>query len=96
VVSIPVECPLEALAEADLGHLEAVPGVGPWTAQYVSMRALADPDVFMPTDLGVRRALEQRGRPGDPRAAAALAESWRPWRSYALLHLWHSLARKDV
>lgn len=77
---------------ADRGELErrllAIPGVGPWTVAYVALRALGDPDVFMPTDLGVRRALEQRGRPGDPRAAAALAESWRPWRSYALLHLW--------
>ena len=42
----------------------------------------------MPTDLGVRRALDQLGVPGDPRAAAARAEAWRPWRSYALMHLW--------
>lgn len=69
-------------------RLLAIPGVGPWTVAYVELRALGDPDVFLPTDLGVRRALERRGRPGDPRAAAATAEAWRPWRSYALLHLW--------
>jgi AraC family transcriptional regulator of adaptative response / DNA-3-methyladenine glycosylase II len=69
-------------------RLLAVPGIGPWTVAYVALRALGDPDVFLPTDLGVRRALEHRGRPGDPRAAIAVAESWRPWRSYALVHLW--------
>jgi AraC family transcriptional regulator, regulatory protein of adaptative response / DNA-3-methyladenine glycosylase II len=73
-------------------RLLAIPGVGPWTVAYVSLRALGDPDVFLATDLGVRRALERRGLDGDPRSAAALAESWRPWRSYALLHLWTSLA----
>ena len=69
-------------------QLLAMPGVGPWTVAYVELRALGDPDVFLPTDLGVRRALEAHGLPGDPRSAAALAERWRPWRSYALLHLW--------
>jgi AraC family transcriptional regulator, regulatory protein of adaptative response / DNA-3-methyladenine glycosylase II len=69
-------------------RLLAIPGIGPWTVAYVELRALGDPDTFLPTDLGVRRALERRGLPGDPRAAAALAERWRPWRSYALLHLW--------
>jgi AraC family transcriptional regulator, regulatory protein of adaptative response / DNA-3-methyladenine glycosylase II len=73
-------------------QLLALPGIGPWTAQYVAMRALADPDAFMPSDLGVRRALEALGRPGDPRAAAAVAERWRPWRAYALQYLWGSLA----
>lgn len=69
-------------------QLLAMPGVGPWTVAYVELRALGDPDVFLPTDLGVRRALEAHGLPGDPKSAAALAERWRPWRSYALLHLW--------
>ena len=77
-------------------QLLALPGIGPWTASYLAMRALRDPDVFLPTDVGVRHALTRLGRPADPAAAAALAEAWRPWRSYALLHLWHSLARKDV
>jgi AraC family transcriptional regulator of adaptative response / DNA-3-methyladenine glycosylase II len=73
-------------------RLLAIPGIGPWTVAYVSLRALGDPDVFLATDLGVRRALERGGVDGGPRSAAALAESWRPWRSYALLHLWTSLA----
>ncbi|MEZ5094581.1 AlkA N-terminal domain-containing protein [Nocardioides sp.] len=64
-------------------------GIGPWTADYIAMRALGDPDVFLPTDLGTRDALRLAG--ADPARAAALAERWRPWRSYAQLHLWHSL-----
>ena len=70
----------------------ALPGIGPWTAAYVRMRALGDPDVFMPSDLGVRHALERLGKPGDVRSATALAERWRPWRSYALALLWASLS----
>jgi AraC family transcriptional regulator of adaptative response / DNA-3-methyladenine glycosylase II len=72
-------------------QLLALPGVGPWTASYIAMRALGDPDVFLPTDLGVRRAIKRLGQPGDPKAVAALAERWRPWRSYALQHLWSTL-----
>lgn len=72
--------------------LVALPGIGPWTAAYVRMRALGDPDVFMPTDLGVRHALVQLGQSGDPTTAARLAETWRPWRSYALALLWASLS----
>jgi AraC family transcriptional regulator, regulatory protein of adaptative response / DNA-3-methyladenine glycosylase II len=72
-------------------RLLALPGIGPWTAAYIRLRALGDPDVFLPTDLGVRHALDRLGVPSDPRSAAALAETWRPWRSYALHHLWESL-----
>lgn len=68
--------------------LSALPGFGPWTVAYVRMRALGDPDAFLPTDLGVRRALHRLGRPSDPASAAALARRWRPWRAYALQHLW--------
>ena len=56
-------------------------------------RALGDPDVFLPTDLGARRALEALGLPAAPRAAEELAARWRPWRSYALHHLWNLEAR---
>ena len=70
-------------------RLIALPGVGPWTADYVAMRALADPDVFLPTDVGVRRALAARG--DDPASATDLAQHWRPWRSYGLMHLWATL-----
>jgi AraC family transcriptional regulator, regulatory protein of adaptative response / DNA-3-methyladenine glycosylase II len=74
--------------DADPGEtragLMAIPGVGPWTADYVAMRALADPDVFLAADVGVRNALARLGGTPDP-------ERWRPWRSYATVHLWRSL-----
>ena len=65
--------------------LLALRGIGPWTADYVALRALGDPDVFMATDLGVRHALDRL--PADARDP----ERWRPWRSYAQMYLWHSL-----
>lgn len=77
-------------AEA-VAALQAVKGIGPWTAGYVAMRALGDPDVFLPTDLGVRHALAGLGADSSPAAAATIAERWSPWRSYALHHLWASL-----
>jgi AraC family transcriptional regulator of adaptative response / DNA-3-methyladenine glycosylase II len=79
---------------AELVHrLRAVPGIGPWTASYVVMRGLNYPDSFLPTDIGVRNALDRMNVDSSPRAAAALAERWRPFRSYALHHLWASLDR---
>ena len=71
--------------------LLAVPGIGPWTASYVAMRALGDPDVFLEGDLGVRKAAALLGLPRTPRALAEHARRWGPWRSYAVLHLWASL-----
>ncbi len=68
--------------------LVALPGIGPWTAEYVAMRALRDPDAFMPTDLGIRRAAVALGLPDDPTHLHARTEHWRPWRSYAMAHLW--------
>jgi AraC family transcriptional regulator of adaptative response / DNA-3-methyladenine glycosylase II len=68
--------------------LLALPGIGPWTASYIAMRAVHDPDAFLPTDLGVKHALTRLGHRGD---AAALAERWRPYRAYAVLHLWGTL-----
>ena len=73
-------------------RLLALPGVGPWTAGYVAMRALGDPDVFLVEDLGVRHALRRLGGPDDPRQARALAAAWAPWRSYASQHLWQAPA----
>ena len=73
-------------------QLVALPGIGPWTAEYVLMRAVGDPDAFMPTDLGVRHALKAAGVDATPKAALARAEAWRPWRAYANAHLWASLA----
>ena len=72
--------------------LLTLPGIGPWTIEYVAMRALGDPDAFPTTDLGIRHAVERLGHPGDRAAVAALAERWRPWRAYAVQHLWASLA----
>lgn len=72
-------------------RLLALPGIGPWTVAYVRMRALGDPDAFLPSDLGVRRALESLGEAADPASAAALSERWRPWRAYAVQHLWAHL-----
>jgi AraC family transcriptional regulator of adaptative response / DNA-3-methyladenine glycosylase II len=84
---------LDAGSDRDdaVAALQAVPGIGPWTAGYVAMRALGHPDVFLPTDIGVRNALVALGADGSPKSAAALSERWRPWRSYALHHLWASL-----
>jgi AraC family transcriptional regulator, regulatory protein of adaptative response / DNA-3-methyladenine glycosylase II len=73
--------------------LLALPGIGPWTVGYVRMRALGDPDVFLPTDAGVRHGLLALGRPGDPRSAGDVSQEWRPWRSYALHHLWAAAVR---
>ena len=70
--------------------LLALPGVGPWTARYVRLRALADPDVLLGTDLGIRRALTRLGL--GPASVAGSAERWRPYRSYATQHLWTWLA----
>jgi AraC family transcriptional regulator of adaptative response / DNA-3-methyladenine glycosylase II len=71
-------------------RLKEVPGIGDWTAQYTAMRALGDPDAFLPTDLGVLRGARALGLPDDPRSLAAHAERWRPWRSYAVIRLWRS------
>jgi AraC family transcriptional regulator of adaptative response / DNA-3-methyladenine glycosylase II len=88
------EVVLDAGADRDaaLRRLLALPGLGRWTLQYIAMRALRDPDAYLPTDLGVRRALERLGQDGRPAASTRLAERWRPYRAYATQHLWASLA----
>jgi AraC family transcriptional regulator, regulatory protein of adaptative response / DNA-3-methyladenine glycosylase II len=68
--------------------LGALPGVGPWTSEVVAMRALGDPDSFPATDLGVRRGAAALGLPDARLALIAHAERWRPWRAYAVQHLW--------
>jgi AraC family transcriptional regulator of adaptative response / DNA-3-methyladenine glycosylase II len=101
------ELVLDPGAERDRAEtvLLALPGIGPWTASYIRMRALSDPDAFLPSDVGVLDALARLGavpagtgsvaRGRAARAAAALAENWRPWRSYAVHHLWAYLEEKD-
>lgn len=71
-------------------RLLELPGVGAWTAGYVALRALGDPDVFLPTDLGVRRGAAALGLPDEPAALAGYVTRWRPWRSYALIRLWRN------
>src|SRR5215212_3831240 len=66
-------------------------GIGPWTVSYVAMRALRDPDAFLPSDLGIRKAICRLGHADDRGSVASLAERWRPWRAYATQHLWASL-----
>jgi AraC family transcriptional regulator of adaptative response / DNA-3-methyladenine glycosylase II len=68
--------------------LEEIPGIGPWTANYVAMRALGDPDVFLGSDLGVLRAATAAGLPETPTRLIAHAKRWAPWRSYAVVRLW--------
>jgi AraC family transcriptional regulator, regulatory protein of adaptative response / DNA-3-methyladenine glycosylase II len=76
-------------------HLLALPGIGPWTAGYIRMRALSDPDSFLPTDAGVRHGLAALGAASDPKSAESSAENWRPWRSYALQHLWAHIEERS-
>jgi AraC family transcriptional regulator of adaptative response / DNA-3-methyladenine glycosylase II len=79
-----------ALREETLHTLGEVRGIGPWTLAYVAMRALHDPDAFLAGDLGVRRSLHALGLPSEPREVLDRAERWRPWRAYAVMHLWHA------
>jgi AraC family transcriptional regulator of adaptative response / DNA-3-methyladenine glycosylase II len=90
----------EALASGDLvldpdadrrateDRLLAVPGIGPWTAGYIRMRALHDTDAFLASDLGVKHALDRLGLDSRPAAAELISLAWRPYRAYALQHLW--------
>ncbi len=76
-----------APVEPTLAALERIPGIGPWTAHYIAMRALAWPDAFPHPDVAVLKAMDE----SNGRHALARAEAWRPWRAYAVLHLWKSL-----
>jgi AraC family transcriptional regulator of adaptative response / DNA-3-methyladenine glycosylase II len=73
---------------ATLARLRAVPGVGDWTAQYIAMRALGWPDAFPAADVGVMKALGVT----TPRESIEAARRWQPWRGYAVIHLWRTLA----
>jgi len=69
-------------------RLLALPGIGPWTVEIIAMRGLGDPDAFPGGDLGVVRAARDLGLPSTPAALAAASSAWRPWRAYAVQHLW--------
>jgi AraC family transcriptional regulator of adaptative response / DNA-3-methyladenine glycosylase II len=73
------------------GKLLALPGVGPWTAEVIAMRGLGDPDAFPASDLGLRLAAQQLGLADDQRQLTEISARWRPWRSYAVQHLWTTL-----
>ncbi|MEW2586345.1 AlkA N-terminal domain-containing protein [Streptomyces virginiae] len=74
--------------DAARAQLSALPGFGPWTTEVIAMRALGDPDAFLPSDLGVRRAARGLGLPSTPSALTERAAGWRPWRAYAVQYLW--------
>ena len=73
--------------QATLDALQALPGIGPWSVQLIAMRALAWPDAWPASDIGILNALGTR----DVQHATALAEAWRPWRAYAVMRLWLTL-----
>jgi AraC family transcriptional regulator of adaptative response / DNA-3-methyladenine glycosylase II len=76
-------------------RLQALPGIGEWTAAYVAMRALRDPDAFPASDLGLRRAAAGGERLLPARELERQAQAWQPWRAYAAMHLWMSLGLKQ-
>ncbi|MFJ4206383.1 DNA-3-methyladenine glycosylase 2 family protein [Streptomyces sviceus] len=86
------DCRLQLGVEHDWSEtrarLLALPGFGPWTVDVIAMRGLGDPDAFLPTDLGIRRAAQELGLPSTPAALTARAAAWRPWRAYAVQYLW--------
>jgi AraC family transcriptional regulator of adaptative response / DNA-3-methyladenine glycosylase II len=71
-----------------------LPGIGPWTAHYIAMRALGWPDAFPPNDVAVLKAMKQLFDTTTQREADATAQAWQPWRAYAVLRLWNSLEKK--
>ncbi|CAN5141625.1 Ada metal-binding domain-containing protein [soil metagenome] len=81
-----VEVPAAELRE----RLIALPGIGPWTADYLALRVLGNPDIFLESDLVIRQSAVALGLPGEARALASHATRWAPWRSYASLHLWRA------
>jgi AraC family transcriptional regulator of adaptative response / DNA-3-methyladenine glycosylase II len=77
-----------ASLDETLAKLVALPGIGPWTAGYIAMRALREPDAFPVSDLGLLRAMTTNGSRPAPAALERRAEAWRPWRAYAAARLW--------
>ncbi len=70
-------------------QLTRIPGIGDWTAQYIAMRAMGEPDAFPAADLGIIKALLQGDKRLTPKQIRQRAEKWRPWRAYAAMFLWH-------
>jgi AraC family transcriptional regulator of adaptative response / DNA-3-methyladenine glycosylase II len=89
---------LEPATDLDrfVGEMTSLPGIGEWTAQYVAMRALGEPDAFPSSDLGLLQSVSSPGSRVTPRDLAMRSERWRPWRSYAAVYLWKAHATKLV
>jgi AraC family transcriptional regulator of adaptative response / DNA-3-methyladenine glycosylase II len=77
-------------ANSIVSKLLTLPGIGPWTAQYIALRALGEPDAFPATDLGILKAKAWGSNPLSPREVIERANAWRPWRAYAAVYLWQS------
>jgi AraC family transcriptional regulator of adaptative response / DNA-3-methyladenine glycosylase II len=77
--------------DTTVAALTALPGIGPWTAHYIAMRSLGEPDALPADDLGIRKALTRNGRRPSRAEILNAAEAWRPFRAYAVMHLWRSL-----
>jgi AraC family transcriptional regulator, regulatory protein of adaptative response / DNA-3-methyladenine glycosylase II len=82
------ELTFDTSADAVVARLLSIPGVGEWTAQYVALRSLCEPDAFPAADLVLRRMAGSNGVPLSGSALKCRADTWRPWRGYAVLHLW--------
>lgn len=84
---------LESASSLDeaVAAMTSIEGIGPWTAHYIAMRALGEPDAFPASDLGIRKALAESGEMPNERGVLRRAEAWRPWRAYAAMWLWGSL-----
>ena len=83
--------------EETVGRLKTIPGIGEWTANYIALRALREPDAFPAADLGLLRgAASIHGTKLDPASLLIRAESWRPWRAYAAQHLWAAAGSTGV
>ena len=87
----PVLEPASGLEQA-VARLVALPGIGDWTAQYIALRALREPDAFPAGDLGLRKALSEDGSPLAVRVLEERSLAWKPWRAYAAMRLWTSLS----
>ncbi|GHO79272.1 DNA-3-methyladenine glycosylase [Ktedonobacter sp. SOSP1-85] len=81
----------DADREQTVTRLLRLPGMEPWTVSFIAMRALGDPDAYPPGDLGLQRAFAHHRLPVDTRTLKRHSEAWRPWRAYALHHLWANL-----
>ena len=79
-----------------VARLAELPGIGSWTAQYIAMRALGEPDAFPAGDLALRKALARGDEPISAAQADRIADTFRPWRSYAAMALWRSVAERSA